>query len=782
MAHIKNIIVVLAILLLLFGQSTFLYAQENSKQLLLTKNTVSTDNSYLKSDEIQGLIQQKPISGFMPGRFRPGIFFYKVGTSGKQNWFKRFLTKTLGTEPIYLDTAMARQTAKTIKTYTENKGFFHSEVTYKEKLFKRTAKVQYIVKAGEPCIVQEIGYKITDTFADSLIISDTSNGKLKTKMIFDSYLLGSERERIADILRNNGYYTISQNDIFYIASLSEDKKKAYFDVQIKKMQYKNPQNDSVYEGNHKRYFIENITIDSDASPENIMNVRPDTLHVDYKISKRDTVSHKVDIIWYDKLKLRPNVLTSILKIHNKRPYSQRLTNNTYKGIIKLPITKSAGITMRPNGHISNDSSFLDCNVRLINNPNKLINIGTEGTNSDGRLGMGINTIFQHRNIFNGAELLTINLKTSAEIQPLNRNVGENNLFLIFNSIEAGLQAGIAFPRILLPLRMVKGIAFKEANSSLNAGFGYEFRPQYKRNLSTLSWVYNWQTSDKFKHTFTPLEVNYINVLNIEEGFKNYLDSLSDPHYKSLFSNHLLTVIRYSLVMSNSYDAKLRNQYYFRATVETSGNTNYLLDKYALKSEKIDNYYKRFGVRYAQYVRNDYDFRRYWQLSSQHSYALRLLAGIAVPYGNSAIVPFEKSFWLGGSNDMRGWKLRSLGPGGYKSVSSTFDHIGDIVLQASVERRFPIYSFLNGGLFIDAGNIWLLKKSEDFPNGEFKLNDFYKQIAVDAGFGIRLNFNFFVVRVDWGIPITNPVSGSKWFDPSAIAFEKINWNIGIGYPF
>ena len=242
------------------------------------------------------------------------------------------------------------------------------------------------------------------------------------------------------------------------------------------------------------------------------------------------------------------------------------------------------------------------------------------------------------------------------------------------------------------------------------------------------------------------------------------------------------MIRYSFIFSNMATTKLNNQFFLRLNAETSGNIPYLIDNITNKSTSSKgDYYEHFGVRYAEYIRFDGDYRRYWKLRYHNLVAFRIMGGIAFPYGNSVSVPFEKSFWLGGANDMRGWRLRTLGPGGYLSPNNNYDKTGDIMLQASLEQRFPIYSFLLGGIFIDAGNIWLRNRSDDFQNGNFKLNTFYKQIAMDMGFGLRFDFSFFVFRLDAAVPFHSPTTGD-WFSRNDFRISKTILNFGIGYPF
>jgi hypothetical protein len=325
---------------------------------------------------------------------------------------------------------------------------------------------------------------------------------------------------------------------------------------------------------------------------------------------------------------------------------------------------------------------------------------------------------------------------------------------------------------------------KHGRSSLSAGAGFEIRPDYKRTITSSAWSYKWNSNERIRHIFTPLELNYVNIFP-SDSFQQYLESLTDPQYKSQYTDHLLTMIRYSFILSNMGITKLNNQFFIRMNAETAGNIPFLVDNMFNQPVSSEGYYERFGVRYAQFVRFDVDYRKYWKLRFKNLLALRLAGGIALPYGNSVSVPFEKSFWLGGANDMRGWRLRSLGPGAYAADSASdtrFDKTGDIMMQASIEQRFPIYSFLYGSIFVDAGNVWLREASEDFPKGKFKPETFYKQIAMDIGFGLRFDFSFFILRLDAAVPFHDPAVTDKWFSKDTFNFNTVILNFGIGYPF
>lgn len=754
---------------------------------LLVKNTIKNQNSYLPSDELEGFIQQSAIPGRLAPFFRPGVFFYENSLKGKETKFKLFRRKSLGTKPIILDTIQVLSSVDKLQLYLKNKGFYHSSVSQSIKYRSKTASVTYYIKSGPPCIVRHFDYFVSDTVMRSYIMADTANGKLRKGMIYDTYFLDDERDRIANLLRNNSYFNFSLSNIYYVVDTTNAGLSADVELHIKKIKMSIPgSDDSTGEIAHPRFYIKNIYIISNADIGSQVSQYDTTAYV-YKQKMTDSTGRTIYILHRNEYTLKPSFLSSCLQFAPGDPYSQIAANRTYKKLISQPIIGSANVSMairNPENNASAEKQWLDCNIRLVRNKLNLFSLGTEGTNSGGRFGLGLNASIQNRNIFRGAEVLSLKGRTSAELQGSlnNQSSSSEKYLLLFNTLEGSIEASIDFPRLLLPYRSKFMQSSAQARTSLSAGAGFEYRPQYNRSIFTSAWSYKWNSNDVMRHIFTPLELNYIKIFP-SDTFRIYLNTLTDPQYKSQFTDHLLTMIRYSFIYSNMGTTKENNQFFFRANAETSGNGLYLLDNTASSVKTSEGYYQRFGVRYSQYLRLDADYRKYLKLRRNNIIAFRLMGGIAQPYGNSEAVPFEKSFWLGGANDMRGWRLRSLGPGAFVDSTLSYDKTGDIMLQSSIEHRFPIYSFLLGSFFIDAGNIWLRKQSKDFPDGEFRLNSFYKQIAMDAGFGLRFDFSFFIFRLDAAVAIHNPArTTGQWFNKEDFRFRKSILNFGIGYPF
>jgi outer membrane protein assembly factor BamA len=759
---------------------------ERRSGYILVQNTIKNKNAYLPSDELEGFIQQNSMQGRLAPYFRPGVYFYEKSMKGKETRFKLWIRKSLGTKPIILDSSYVLSSADKLGIYLQNKGFYHSSVTQTIRYKRKTAAVTYYIHSGPPRIVNEFKYVIPDQDMNAYVMSDTSNGKLRNGMIYDTYVLDDERDRIANILRNNSYFNFSLSDIYYIADTFNAGLSANVEMHFRKIRMPIPgTSDSTAEIQHPRFYINNIYINTDADPVT-QELPTDTLVYNYRANKADTLDKTIYVLYHDKLSLKPSFIVSSLAIAPGDAYSQAEANRTYKKFISQPIIGSANVNMairNPENVTSQDKQWLDCTIRLKKNQLNTFSIGTEGTNSGGRFGMGVNTSIQNRNLFKGAEVLSLKLKASAEVQgSLNNQAAQlENYFLFFNTLEGGAEVSIDFPRLLIPYWAGSRQNMRLGRTSLSAGGGIELQTEFRRRVSSLAWTYKWNKTERVRHIFTPLEFNYIKVFP-SDSFQNYLNSLNDPVYKSQYTDHLLTMIRYSIIISNSSFTKRNNQYFLKLSAETSGNIPYLIDNISNRSVTEEGAYERFGVRYDEYFRFDADYRRFWKLRFGNVLGMRLMGGSAFAYGNSKVVPFEKSFWLGGANDMRGWRLRSLGPGAYVDSVNKYDKTGDIMLQATIEHRFPIYSFLLGSVFIDAGNVWLRNPSEDFPGGEFKLNTFYKQIAMDIGFGLRFDFSFFILRLDGAVPFHTPSKPDQWFAKEDFTWRNSILNFGIGYPF
>lgn len=751
---------------------------------LLTKNSFHIDNPYLPEDEVEGFIQQKAVKNVLT-YFHPGVWVYRKAEQGKPTRFKNYLRQTFGTEPVLYDSNLTLRSIALIKQYTANKGFPSAVVSHHESYIGSHVRVNYKLRSGEPYKIASFTTNIPDTTIENIYFTTAGESLIRPGMIFDTYLLDDERDRFATILKNKGFYSFSKTDITYNADTTKGGHTAEVVLNIGSPAGTNAALSGTREQlNLRKYYYRNIFIHTDIDALAAIGLTHDTITYFYPRGKHDTTLRKLDFIQAGPVRLRFSTIANAVVLAPGEPFSLDGGNLTYKRLVNLSAIRSATVSYNP---VSNDSSqaggpqWLDCNIRISRNPAFIMNVGTEGTNSGGTLGMGVNTLLMNRNIFRGSETFRVKITGAAEVQANLPEGSKVNKFLFFNTFQAGIETGLDIPRLVVPFHIFESPEFALARTSLSGGYNFETRPDYKRKISTLLLSYQWSKSEKTRYVFTPLEVNYVGIEK-DSAFQAYLNSLSDPYFVSQYSDHLLGMIRFSITHTNQMLQKQKQLYFIRATAETAGNLLHAFDRLSGSTVTEEGYYKHFGVRYAQYVRMDIDLRHFWEFWKRNTLAVRFAAGTGIPYGNSEALPFEKGFWLGGANDMRGWKFRSLGPGTYSSQSIRYDRTGDIMMQGSIEYRFPIYNFIHGGLFMDAGNIWLRKENPDFAGGEFRIKSLFNQLALDSGFGLRFDFSFFIFRLDWGLRTKNPSLENQWFNSEDFRLKKAVWNFGIGYPF
>jgi outer membrane protein assembly factor BamA len=489
---------------------------------------------------------------------------------------------------------------------------------------------------------------------------------------------------------------------------------------------------------------------------------------------------------HQKAKVKPRTVTQAIFVMPGSYYNLKDVNQTYSQLsglqvykyINLQFSESAGL----NSLSKTGDEQLDCKVELSRASANSFAITTDGTNSGGALGLQGNIGYQNRNIFRGAQIFKINLSVSAQAQ-VTSATGEEQQGL-FNTLELGANASLTFPQFLLPIRPEKISRYFKPKTTVTIGYNFQRQTDYTRHISNITFGYNWLQNDKIRHVFNPIEFSLVKV-ETDSAFDAYLNSLNDKKLKNQYTDHVVAGLKYSFTFSNQKINEIRDFFYIRTNFETGGNLFYGINVLFKQPLSDSGYYTFAGLPFAQYVRPDLDLRYYQVMQGNHSVVYRFYGGIGVPYGNTKSLPFEKAFFAGGANDMRGWRMYALGPGSYHNdtLSGTYNQIGDMQLEVNLEYRFPIYKMFRGAFYTDMGNIWLLYPSPDLPGGVFKFTDFLSQVAIDVGFGLRLDFDFFIFRLDPAIPIRvpwYPVADRWYFDKMQLG--DIVWNFGIGYPF
>ncbi len=749
----------------------------NIKKIRKSKKEIIIDNKDVDLDELKTYIKQKPNSKFLGVRLRLRV--YTLANRGKTGKIKKWMKEAIGEAPVVLDTMLTNSSVKQIKLYLRDKGYFNATVNKDIDYKRKKANVRYYIKTYQPYTVRNITYSIKDPNRLQFdILSDTSNSFIKKNKNYDVDDLQDERDRITRSLKNNGYYYFVKQYVNYkidttFNANNNDKKQ--FDITI---EIKNPsdvQKDSILLAYHTRYLINNIYVYTDYNSLKFDTLNYDTLKFSINRQNINYGQFSYFFVYNNKLKINPRTFTQSIFVKPNNPYKLNDVDLTYKRLLDLQVFKFVNIDFIPskNDSIKNSvEKMLDCMIKVTNTPFNSYTIETEGTHSGGDLGIAGNAIYQNKNTFRNAEIFLIRLKMAMEFQRLVKDPEkpDNGNIPFFNTIEGGAEVSIKFPKFLLPVKQEKFSKSANPKTYITLSFNYQKRKEYTRYISNIVYGYEWKESKFKKHIINPFDISSINNKNI--------DSL----YKAKLNFYLISATTYSYIFNNQEINKVRNFIYFRGNLEFAGNFLQWKNNVLHSPKNPADYYTLFGIEYAQYFRADADVRKYFILNASNKIVLRAAAGVGIPYGNSNYLPYDKSFYAGGANSIRAWKIRSIGPGSFNdTLDVDFNKSGDLYLEGNLEYRYKIAGKWGGALFADAGNVWLQKENPKYPGGDFQLNRFYKEIAIGVGIGLRYDFGFFVIRVDAATPIYNPAipEGNKW---KLFHGNGVNFNIGIGYPF
>ncbi len=696
----------------------------------------------------------------------------------------------IGEPPVVYDSLFSKKSAQQLKLYLNSKGYFISSV--KDSVsYKKNKKVEvfYKIKAEAPYTIAGVSYAIPDEIVKYYVFSDTSSSLIKIGDNYDQDVLQKERDRITTQLNNEGYFLFTRDYIHYQGDTGTYKNKVLITLSIKNYTERYTGNsDSLIELPHQRFYINNVYIQPDFISKKLDPAKKDTIKVgDYFI------------LHNGELRYKRRVLLNAIFIRKGELYQAQKASDTYKRLSELKAFKGINIFFT---RVSADR--LDCYIQLSPILKQSFTIEAQGKYTSGNWGSELSTVYQNRNVFRGAEVLELRLKGGAEVQPTFNSDDSKNPIRKFNTIEIGPEANLYIPRFLLPFKIESS---KQSNPKtiFTSSYTYQHRPDYTRYLTNLSFGYTWKETNEKRHLINPLVINFVKV-SLSQAFEDHLNNeVNDQYIRNSFIDHLSTSTRYTFTFNEQDIKKLDNFPFFKLNAESSGNIlrgiNTLVNSIDTSVFKKDEEgrYMVAGIPYSQYLRTDIDYRYYFNRNEINKVVVRLAGGIGLPLVNFTSLPYERRFFSGGSNGIRAWRSRSLGPGGYQdSLQTGFDQFGDGQLEGNLEYRFKLFKMIHGAVFVDAGNNWLRKADAAHKDGEFKWNRFYKEIAMGGGLGVRGDFSFFVLRLDIGIKVRDPQFNeanrwviTKWFDkawkdnydathPKAYSFTV--FNIGIGYPF
>lgn len=748
-----------------------------AKSYLLNSSSIKVDDKHIDADALQSYVKQKPNKKILY-LFRFHLWVYNVANTGKKWKWKKKIGEIVGEKPVVYDDFYTKKSVRQISIYLKNKGYYNVKVKDSVIFYNNsTADVIYIVTAGNPYRVNNISYNIDDSEIENIILSDTTNSIIKKNVLFDVDKMQEERARIAKQLNTKGYFYFVKEFIDYQADTTLKTNQVDLTMRVKNPQKQISESEFI-PAKHKKQKIKNIYVTTDYDQKRAMQ-QPDEYN-----KSLDTVEYNgVNFIYEKKLPIKPATIIRNIYLKTDDYYNVTNVENSYKFLSALRIYKLINIQFAdapdPNDTIN---EYLNCNIQLTPFTTQSYTIELVGTNSSSDIGMGGNYTFQHKNLFKGAEIL--DLKANAELQLL-KNVLVQKKNKIFNTTEIGGEAKLYIPKFLLPFRSEQMSKKYEAKTSFTIAENYQQRPDYTRTITNGAFGYYWKTSEYVKHFFNPIDINSIHLYDTVPGF----DTLIPKYMKNSFDDFLITAFNYSFVFNNQKINKSKDFTFFSSTIETAGTLPglYYSNSNALKQ---GDYYKMLNIRFAQYLKTDFDYRYYHFFSSKNNLATRVFLGLGFPYGNSKELPFVKQYFCGGANSLRAWSVRSLGPGTYssKDPSDALYQSADLKLESSIEYRFDIFWMFKGAVFVDVGNIWFMNQSELGSEAEFKIDRFYTDLAVGTGLGIRIDLSMFIFRFDFGLRLRDPQleTGHRW----VIGSENFNFkkdfidhmNIGIGYPF
>lgn len=714
----------LAVLMLAVSCSTTRVIPEGEYRL--AKNAIEITNSKkFDPSSLNQYIKQQPNSTLFG--WNPFMSIYNWADPDKETGMAKFLRK-IGTAPVVYSPFAVESTIENIENHLEYIGYYNSKVASDIRVKGRKVAVNYLVHLGKQYPIDSLSYTLPErgTFAEDFM-EDLPNVGVKVGDYLSESALEDETVRGAAHFRDLGYYDFSKNNYVFEADTISVPGKLFLDMKVNE----HSRNDSEENAQPlRKFYIDSVSI-----------------------------SHSKDLIFKDK------ILKDLNTIHPGMMYSESDIRTTYTRLSALKLFSSVGIEVTPT-----DSNLVNCAINLMQSKLQGFKANLEAsTNSSGLMGISPQLSFYHKNIFHGGEWLNLSFMGNFQFM----------LHDPIRSNEFGVSAGLSFPKFLgLPYSFFSGPNIPR--TEINLSYNYQDRPEYTRNIFSTSFGYSGILR-KLSYQFYPLQLNVVQLSHMDEIFYETLSR--NPFMRYAYQDHFDAGVGGTFYLSSSSEAIPSESYrYLRLTTDLSGNVIGLF-KPMMKTDD-EGRGLIFGIPYSQYVRAELTLGRTWMFGrgDRQAIATRLLAGAGHSYGNSSVLPFEKQFYAGGANSMRGWQARALGPG-MSPMNESFiipSQTGDMKLEANVEYRFPMFWKVEGALFVDAGNVWTFK--QDDPKSKFDLDTLGDSIAMDWGLGLRVNLSFLVLRLDAAKKLHDPAV-QKWLGPDDWQKKGSGAiHFGVGYPF
>ncbi|WP_347158679.1 BamA/TamA family outer membrane protein [Pontibacter chitinilyticus] len=741
------------------------------------------DSSNRKGDlqaELAETVRPKPNASILG--MRPKLWIYNAFYTKKEKGIKHWIMTKFGEPPVLLSAVDTTTISGVMSSRLQNRGYFNNTVDSKTTINNKIASIQWTATISEPYRIRKIEYTLNDSLPVLRAINATeSESLLKTGDPYDLETMTAERTRIDQELKEEGFYYFSPE--FLIFSVDSAVGNRQMDVLLR---------------------LKNNTLKQAIQPYTLDDVY---IFANYGLGDTYIAGDTIDVRGYhyipDENYVKAKYLLRSVFLHQDSLYQRQDALLTTSRLMGLPAYKFVNVQYEPDTTKTNQ---LDAFIYLTPALKKSLRAEVlMVSKSNNFVGPGVTVSFRNRNALKGSELLSVEVSGSFETQTGGKaktatesSSGDTNKNSALTSYELQAQATLTFPRIVSPFKLHNLRTEFVPKTKIGLGFDFLNRVQYfQMNSFNATYGYNWRPTRTITHEITPINLQFVQLLNPSDKFTEIL--ADRPYLQRSFENQFIIGSLYQLTFSTQMFEKRTHQFFDNFAVDVSGNLlNTIATATGADQPEVDMPREIFGQPYSQYSRFDNDFRYYFNFGKESQIVARLVTGVGIPYGNSTNLPYSKQFSIGGPNSLRAFRARSIGPGTYdvpdSVASSYFDQLGDIRLQANLEYRFPIVGFFKGAVFADAGNIWLLKdyknaKGEtDKEGGKFEANDFLSELAIGTGVGLRVDIQFFVIRLDLGIPVQVPYlpKGERFilddFKPTFSGRNSMVLNIAIGYPF
>jgi hypothetical protein len=735
-------------------------------------------------NDFEPLIRQRPNTTIF---YIVPLYLWMYDLSSEKNtWFNRWLRR-MGEAPVLLDSGLVDITAERMAQYAAYRGYYGAQASSSLRYRKKKADVDYHVSLGEPYHIRRIAYAFADPTLDTTFVVDRSRRLISEGAVFDGEVLKNEMHRIAEEYRSQGYYYFFDNHVTFAADTSLGSHEVDITVEVAQHQA-SPGNPPQ---NHRRYYIGQLVVNAEYSPERALS---DSAYI---ATKWDTIHRRsFDMVCQSCVgegqqpSIKPQVFGINSRVRAGDLYSEQNVVRTYSSLAELQQFGSYHIRFAPIADGEKvDTTYPDTTVLPLHGAMQLSPLKRQSTMYGGEISLSGNGLFgamatishRHRNLFHGAEIFNVGLMGAFQKVQLYADAAPQNAY------EADLSLSLAIPKF--PLTMPAGF-YRTVNSprtKISALGNYQQRPDYTRALVSFGFGFSWRSlGGMLMYEYNPINVDIINVMSITREFEQSI--ANNLYMRNSYQNTFLL----GSASSITYDTRRRNsrsptQRLLHLSLELKGNMLWLGYKLAGASSEANadgsSTYKVWDTQFAQFTKIDLLYTRHTTLSEASSVAFRALLGVGFAYGNSVSLPFDKMYYSGGANSMRGWQVRTLGPGSFTSDSTNLlNHLADMRMEANAEYRFKLFWKLEGALFLDAGNVWAIREEDE--QKIFSVKNFLPQIALNWGAGLRVNFGVLVARIDYGIRLHDPATTGAYFVPPSSWFAggMNSFFIALNYPF